>query len=185
MSYKEIGVPDHQNIQRWHGCFGRGDNNVIRPSSRHERFESLHSPIQEENPEMFLSHARSQLVLWVLDSIFQTVKGAQEAKMGLEIRYVDQRGDFMLTDGEGGGELGRILGVGRWRLLASFRTCRGRGWETDLARGGHGMGLDAGTSRWQRPFIVSWAPAREEENAGLRRQKRRPSRRLEEWYALA
>ena len=107
---------------------------------------------------MFPLHTRRQPVIWVLDGILQAVKGAQETKMGLEIRDVDQRGDFMFADGEGGGELGRILGVGRRGLVASLRMCRRRGWETELARGGHGMGLDA--LRAVRNGLLSWAPRR-------------------------
>ena len=83
MSYQEIGVPDHQDIQRWHGCFGRGDNSVVGPSRRHEYFESIYCLVQEENPEMFSLDAGRRPALWVLDSIFQAVKGTQESKMGL------------------------------------------------------------------------------------------------------
>jgi len=69
-------VPDHQNIQRRHGCFCRGDNDIIRPSSGDEYFESVHGPVQEQNPEVFSFHAGRESVLWVLDGIFQAVKGA-------------------------------------------------------------------------------------------------------------
>ena len=146
-SYQEIGVPDHPDIQRWHGCFGRGDNNVVGPSSRHEYFESIHSLVQEENPEMFSLHAGRWPALWVLDSIFQAVKGTQESKMGLEIRHVDQRRHLMFSDGKGRGELCRIFGVRRRRLLTSFGRCRRHGREIDTAKGRHGVALDPATSR--------------------------------------
>ena len=132
-------MPDHQNIQRWHGCFGRGDNNVIGPHSGHECFESIYSPVQEENPEMFLLHAGWKPVLWMLDDIFQAAKCAQESEMGLEIRHVDQRRHLMFSDGKGRGKLGWIIGVGRRGLFASFRRCRGRGWETNLVNVRHGV----------------------------------------------
>jgi hypothetical protein len=69
-------VPDHQNIQRRHGRFGRGDDDIIGPSSRHECFESVYSPVQEQNPEVFLLHAGGSPFLWMLDCIFQAVEGA-------------------------------------------------------------------------------------------------------------
>ena len=59
--------------------------------------------------------AGRKVLCWVLDRIFQAVKGPQGRNMGLEIRHVDQRG---LADREGGGQLGRIFGVGRRKLFA-------------------------------------------------------------------
>ena len=164
-------MPDHQDIQRWHSCFGRGDNNAVRPSSRHEYFESIHSLVQEENPEMFSLHAGRRPALWVLDSIFQVVKGTQESKMGLEIRHIDQRRHFMFADGKGRGKLGWIFGVRRRRLLTSFGRCRRRGWETDTAKRRHGVGLDPATSALATVF--TWWPR--EGDPVLRKLKGRPN----------
>jgi hypothetical protein len=109
----------------------------------------MYGPVQKQNPEMLLLHAGRQPVLWVLDGIFQSVKGAQEPEMGLEIRDIDQRRHFVLADGKSRGELSRVFGVGRRRLFASRRGS----WETNLAKGRHGVGLGLATRRWQRPSL--------------------------------
>jgi hypothetical protein len=106
---------------------------------------------------VFLLRAGRQPVLWVLDGIFQAGKGAQEPEMGLEIRDIDQRRHLIFADGKSRGELSRILGVRRWRLFAFFRrTCRGLGWETNLANGRHGLGHGPSTRRWQWPLSGPW-----------------------------
>jgi hypothetical protein len=121
--YEEIGVPDHQNVQGRHGCFGRGDHNIIGPDGSHKRFEPIYSPVQEQHPEVLVLHATGDSFGWVLDRILQAVKGPQESEVGLEACYIDQRGHLMVANGEGRGELGRVLVVGRRELLTWVGRC--------------------------------------------------------------
>jgi hypothetical protein len=112
---------NHQNVQGQHGCFGRGDHNIIGPNCSHKRFEPIYRPVQEQHPEVLALYANGNPSYWVLDRILQAVKGPQESEVGLEVCHIDQRGHLMVSNGEGRGELGRVL-VGRREML----TCVGR-----------------------------------------------------------
>jgi len=80
--------------------------------------------------------------------------------MGLEVRQIDQWRYFMFANGKGGGQLGRILGIGMRKVFASFRRCRRGGWEAKLAKGRYGVGRDATTRRWRRPLSGAQWPAK-------------------------